>query len=207
MGLHIYMVCAEKFPGPLNSKPFNNISVFAAAVIPLIGISFCILVGKNRTLCFHYRTAGIILGSYEQYFALFPQYFLVNCIKNFRITLFKLLEIHRTGPNLIPRKISSSENPLSLLFFLNNLYFFQPVFVSSSLERSNHPCFHYFCCKVFAYYSASEDQDVCIIMESAHFCRKQFIAKCCTDVAKFICNYGHADTGAAYQNPAVGFSL
>src|SRR5208282_5570302 len=117
MGLDIYMVCVEKFLCPLDSKPFNNISVFAAAVIPLIGIPFRILIGKNRTLCFHYRTAGIILGSDQEYFALFPRFFLVNCIKYFRITLFKLLAIHCTAPNLIPRKIRSSENPLSLLFF------------------------------------------------------------------------------------------
>src|SRR5208283_2882266 len=117
MGLDIYMVCAEKFPCPLNSKPFNNISVFAAPIIPLIGIAFSILVGKDRTLCFHYRTAGIILGSDQEYFALFPRSFLVYCVKNFRITLFKLLAIHCTIPNLILRKIRSSENPLSLLFF------------------------------------------------------------------------------------------
>src|SRR5208337_2425741 len=114
MGLDIYMVCAEEFPGPLNSKPFNNISVFAAAVIPLIGIPLCILVGEDRTLCFHYRKAGIILGSDQEYFALFPNSFLGNCIKNFGINLFKLLAIHCTAPNLILRKIRSSENPLSL---------------------------------------------------------------------------------------------
>src|SRR5208282_2243989 len=117
MGLDIYMVRAKKFLCPLNSKPLNNISVFAAPVIPLIGISFCILVGKNRTLCFHYRTAGIIRRSDQEYFVLYPCHFLANCIENFRITLCKLLEIHYTAPNLIPGKITSSENPLSLSFF------------------------------------------------------------------------------------------
>src|SRR5208283_2426860 len=116
MGLDVCMVSIEKFFRPPDSKPFYDISIFAAAVIPPVGIPLGILVGENRPLRFLHSTACIVFGSDQEYFALFPFSFFRNRVKKLGINIFKLLAIHCRFPNLILGKFRFSWNPLSLCF-------------------------------------------------------------------------------------------
>ena len=58
MWLNIGMVCAKEFASTVTREVFNNIDTLATAVITLCGKTFCIFIGKHRSLGFHNRARG-----------------------------------------------------------------------------------------------------------------------------------------------------
>ena len=60
-----------------------------------------------------------------------------------------------------------------------------------------HPGVDYRSCKVFSYNPAAHHQDIGVVMESAHLCRKQVDAERGTDIVEFVGDYGHSYAGTA----------
>ena len=63
MRLHVGVIGAEQRLGALNGKLFDNVNVFAAAVVALARITFGVLVGQAAALRFHYARTGVVFGS------------------------------------------------------------------------------------------------------------------------------------------------
>ena len=47
MGLHVGEFRAEQLLDPLNGQIFYEIDVFAAAVVPVTAVTFCVFIGKH----------------------------------------------------------------------------------------------------------------------------------------------------------------
>ena len=47
MGLHVGEFRAEQLFDPFNGQVFHQIDVFAAAVIPVTAVAFCVFIGKH----------------------------------------------------------------------------------------------------------------------------------------------------------------
>ncbi len=54
MRLHVGELAVEQLAGTLDGQIFNDIDLFAAAVIALARITFSVLVGKHGAHCLHY---------------------------------------------------------------------------------------------------------------------------------------------------------
>ena len=65
VGLDIDMLGPKELLGSIDRKRFDDIDVFAAAVITLAGIAFRILVGENAANCPQHRGRDEILRSDE----------------------------------------------------------------------------------------------------------------------------------------------
>ncbi len=89
MRLHVDMFGTEKFPGAVDRQLLGNIDEFAAAVIPLGGITFGILVGQDRPLGLQDSFTDKILGSDKFETVLLPLGLFCNCFRNFRIKIGK----------------------------------------------------------------------------------------------------------------------
>ena len=60
--LDVGVVGAAQLLGAVDGQLLDDIDVLAAAVVALVRITFGVLVGQHRTLGFHHRRAGVVLG-------------------------------------------------------------------------------------------------------------------------------------------------
>ena len=49
MGLYVGIITAKQLLGPFNCQIFHHVHTFAAAIVPLSGVAFGVLVGQNRS--------------------------------------------------------------------------------------------------------------------------------------------------------------
>jgi hypothetical protein len=61
MRLHVGMSCAEQLLRALDGQALDLVDVLAAAVIPLPGIAFGVLVRQHGANCFQYRPTDEVL--------------------------------------------------------------------------------------------------------------------------------------------------
>ena len=87
VGLYIGILGAEQLAGTLNCDFFYDVYIFTAAIVALVGQTFCILVGEGRTHGSHYcRGNQVFTGDQLQVAALTAQFFL-HCLSDLRIIL------------------------------------------------------------------------------------------------------------------------
>ena len=87
MGLYIGILGTEQLAGTFDSDLLYYVYIFAAAVVPLVGQTFCILVGEGRTHSSHNcRRNQILAGNQFQIPTLATQ-LLIHCLSDFRIEL------------------------------------------------------------------------------------------------------------------------
>ena len=60
MWLDVDIFCAKQLFSAVNRQLFDNINVFAAAVVAFARIAFGVFVGQLRTLGFHYGAADVV---------------------------------------------------------------------------------------------------------------------------------------------------
>src|SRR5699024_5248649 len=60
MWLNVCIIGTEQLFCTINGELFNNINVLATTVVALSGIAFGVFIGWHRTLCLHYRRAGVV---------------------------------------------------------------------------------------------------------------------------------------------------
>ena len=60
VGLDIRVFRAEQRLGAVDRQLFHHVYIFAAAIVALAGIAFCILVGQFAALRFHHRRASVV---------------------------------------------------------------------------------------------------------------------------------------------------
>src|SRR4030066_1063860 len=73
--------------------------------------------------------------------------------------------------------------------------------MSFPFERSAHPCFDNLFCQVLPDNSATKDEDVCIVVEPAHFCCEELVAQGGPDPGELICYNRHPYTRPADKYP------
>ena len=76
----------------------------------------------------------------------------------------------------------------------------------SRLVGSRKPDPHNLCGKVFPYDPAADDQDICIVMQPAHFCSEQFITERRPYAGELVRHNGHADPCTTDENTPVQLS-
>ena len=62
MRLHVGIIGPEQLLRALDRQRLGHVDVFAAAVIALARITFCVFVGELAALCLHDPRAGVVLG-------------------------------------------------------------------------------------------------------------------------------------------------
>jgi len=87
MRLDISVLSMKQLFGPLNSQGFGYVHTFTAAVVPPLGITFGVFIGKKRTLSFKYRLAGLVFRGDKVYCFPMALNFLVQGMANFRVYL------------------------------------------------------------------------------------------------------------------------
>ncbi|CWS34458.1 Uncharacterised protein [Neisseria meningitidis] len=69
---------AEQFFDAVNRQLFDNIDVFAAAVVAFAGVAFGVFVGQLGTLRFHYGAADVVFRGNQLDVVLLALVFLGN---------------------------------------------------------------------------------------------------------------------------------
>ena len=84
VGLYIDMVSAEEFLRSVDGQLFYYVYVFAAAVVSLARIAFCVFVGEDAALGFHDGVAdNIFRRNHFQFVSLAVQFLLNRFIYRF----------------------------------------------------------------------------------------------------------------------------
>ncbi len=92
MGLHIHILTAEKFPGPLYGKPLHLIHTFTAAVVSLSRITFGIFVGQRAPHGCHDRLADPVLRGDQLKMAVLPLLLVHNHLRDLRVNISHILQ-------------------------------------------------------------------------------------------------------------------
>ena len=86
--LHIDVFRSEKLLGPVNRQLFRHVDEFATSVPAAPRIAFRVLVGQDRALRLHHRSAGKIFGSDQFDVLKLPFPFVLDGLKDSGIDLF-----------------------------------------------------------------------------------------------------------------------
>ncbi len=65
MWLDVGVFCAEQLTGSIPCQVFDDIDIFAAAVVASSGVAFGVFVGEYGTGGFHDSGAGVVFGGDE----------------------------------------------------------------------------------------------------------------------------------------------
>ena len=85
--LYVSVISAEQLFCTVNRQLFNDINIFATAIVALARITFGIFIGQLRTLCLHNTRTGVVLGG-DQFDVLFLTYFfLLHSLPQFGIII------------------------------------------------------------------------------------------------------------------------
>ena len=87
MGLDVGVFCTEEFFDAVDCQLFDDIDVFAAAVVAFAGVAFGVFVGQLRTLCLHHGATDVVFGSNQFDVVLLALVFLGNGGCQLRIIL------------------------------------------------------------------------------------------------------------------------
>ena len=85
MRLHIGVVTAEEFLGPVDGQILHHIHTVAAAVVSLAGISFRVFVGQRAAHGGHHGLTHPVLGRDQFNVAVLPGLFVLNGLCDLRI--------------------------------------------------------------------------------------------------------------------------
>ena len=85
--LHVGGFGAEQLLEAVDRQLLDDVDVFAAAVVALAGIAFCILIGQLRALRFHHGRRGVVLGRDQLDVFLLADGFLLDRGRHFRIDI------------------------------------------------------------------------------------------------------------------------
>ncbi len=88
MRLNIDVFGSEKLFGSINGELLNHIHIFAATIPAPPGVTFRIFIRQNRSLSFHYRSAGKILGSDQFDILKLTDSFCFDSLEDFPIDFF-----------------------------------------------------------------------------------------------------------------------
>lgn len=84
MRLHIHMLRTEELLRTIDCQLFDDVDIFAAAIVSLARVAFCIFVCEDAALCFHDSVADdIFRGDHFQLVSLAIQLFLDGFINRF----------------------------------------------------------------------------------------------------------------------------
>ena len=78
MRLDVGVLRAEQFFDAVDCQLFDNIDVFAAAVVAFARIAFGVFVGQLRTLCLHHGAADVVFRGNQLDVVLLALVFLGN---------------------------------------------------------------------------------------------------------------------------------
>ena len=87
MGLHVDVLGAEYFFGPLNSQALDDVHVLAAGVVAAARIPFGVLVVHDAGLGLQHRLAGVVLGGDQHDVIALPFILLPDGLRYFRVSL------------------------------------------------------------------------------------------------------------------------
>jgi len=90
IGLHVGEIAAEQFLGALDRQVFDDVGIFAAAVITLARIAFGIFVGEDRSGRFEHGEARDIFRRDQFDLGLLAMQFLADRRIDFRIGAFQM---------------------------------------------------------------------------------------------------------------------
>jgi len=65
MGLDVGVLRSEEAFGPFDGEAFHHVDEPAAAVVPLSGVAFGVLVGEHRSLGFEDHAFGVLVGEHR----------------------------------------------------------------------------------------------------------------------------------------------
>ncbi len=92
MGLDVGVLCSEEGPGPLDGEAFHHVDEPAAAMVPLSGVAFGVLVGEHRSLGFEDHLRDEVFRRDELDGEVLPCLFPLNRLGEFGVD--KRYEIH-----------------------------------------------------------------------------------------------------------------
>ena len=96
MRLHIGMLSAEKFLGPIASQIFDDVRELAPAVITLPRITFCVFIREDTAGSFQHGFGDEVLAGNQLQASVLTFHLMLNLLVNFRVDLGK-----RTGHALL----------------------------------------------------------------------------------------------------------
>ena len=88
VGLHVGVVRAEQLAGPLPGDLFHDVHALAAAIVPLAGIPFGVLVGEHRPHSRHHSGGNDILRSDQLQVAPLAGKLLFHSLSHFGVFFF-----------------------------------------------------------------------------------------------------------------------
>ena len=87
MGLDVGVFRTKEFFDAVDCQLFDDVNVFAAAVVAFAGVAFGVFVGQLRTLCLHHGATDVVFGSNQFDVVLLALVFLGNGGCQLRIIL------------------------------------------------------------------------------------------------------------------------
>src|SRR5258707_14114049 len=138
MRLHIGVVGPEQFLRAVDRQLLSDIHVLTTTVVTLARITFGVLVGQHRTLCFQYTRAGVIFGCDQLDMVFLTLPFALDGLSELRV---KTGDIHglcehdgafvtedETEPRIVPEYMRSARQRGRAKVLINGL-----------AERRRHP--------------------------------------------------------------------
>ncbi|CRF29054.1 Uncharacterised protein [Mycobacterium tuberculosis] len=83
--LNVRMLCTEQFFRAVACDVLNDVNVFAAAIVTLIRVAFCIFVGQYGTHGLKHRLADKVFGCDQLDFVTLTAELQIHCFHDFRI--------------------------------------------------------------------------------------------------------------------------
>ena len=93
MGLHVRIRRAKELFHPVPREVLGHVHEFAAAVVPLAGVSLGVLVRQGRTERLEHGAAHEVLGCYQLELGVLPVGLAAHRIKHFRIVLLQVSHV------------------------------------------------------------------------------------------------------------------
>ena len=90
--LNVGAVRTEELFCALDSKIFNDVNIFAAAVIALAGIALCIFIGQNGAGCQQHRLGDDVLAGNQLNVIALALQLQTGCVVNLFIVFCKLIQ-------------------------------------------------------------------------------------------------------------------